>query len=117
MSKTNAKRSSNDEDKLTERVDVRFSKSHLNDILIPKSKKLNMPLASTIRFLALNSNITIHSITDVETSIQLRKIGTNINQIARRINYVMSQDAFNYELVKLDDFVKEVQEVLKQLKD
>ena len=53
--------------------------------------------------------------TDIQTVIELKRIGNNINQIAKQINMIPPEDNIKLYLQELHDFLNMVSEITKKL--
>lgn len=105
------KRNYNDEAKYKFAVKVRYNKQQY-DNLKEKSDKTGIRLAVLIREITLKSNIKITSKYDLNTYNQIRKIGVNINQIAKKINTNYTKYEMSGEHKNLEIFINELRNIL-----
>jgi len=82
-------------------------------ILYERAKKLGLSVSEYIRRMALNRKITVK--TDVEMLMQVRKIGVNINQIARKINMDTSRTNVDTGLRELGNYMEYLRGVLDKI--
>jgi len=83
------------------------------EILYERAKKLGLSVSEYIRRMALNRKITVK--TDVEMLMQVRKIGVNINQIARKINMDTSRTNVDTGLRELGNYMEYLRGVLDKI--
>lgn len=99
----------NKETKIYIRV-TRAEKKKIDD----QCKAMDYPsLSQYIRDVVLNKKIVTK--TDVEMILQLKKIGVNINQIAKQLNTNPSEVVSNDTIRKLDNYMLELKEVTKRI--
>ncbi len=68
-----------------------------------------------IRRLALHSNLP--SKTDAQAVFQIKKIGNNLNQLARHLNMNASEESIKYALSRFDEYYyPEFDKIIERLK-
>lgn len=101
----------NRENRLT-RVEVRFSKSE-KKYLIDKADQLGMNISTYIRQAVLKDHII--SKTDLQTAFELKKIGTNLNQLAKHVNSLPVDENILNSLEIIDKYIKELRQITDKL--
>lgn len=94
------------------RINFKIS-SQDRKLLTDRAKKLGLSVSEYIRKTALNKKITVK--TDVEMLMQVRKIGVNINQIARKINKDPSSINIGTGLTELENYMRYLQNILDKI--
>lgn len=94
------------------RVEVRFSESekkHLSD----KADQLGMNISTYIRQAVLKDHII--SKTDLQTAFELKKIGTNLNQLAKHVNSLPVNENILNSLNNIDNYINELKQITDKL--
>lgn len=95
-----------------ERVEVRFSDSEKKH-LIDKAEQLDMNISAYIRQTALKDHII--SKTDIHTVFELKKIGTNLNQLAKHVNSLPVDENILKSLENIDKYINELKQITDKL--
>lgn len=104
-----------DSEKLIKMIRLRISESEYNK-LDEFSKKSGKDISKILRMIIKKSNLTIVAKTDVEAVIQIKKIGVNINQIAKKINQIQNDNQVLLESQRLQKTLDIIDETLIYLK-
>jgi len=96
----------------TYKCTIRLNKKEL-DLLTQKTRDMNQSLSSTIRQLALKSHVTVQARFDIEASLQLKRIGVNINQC---IKYLLVNQDIDNKKVYFDELNKCIEMLREALK-
>lgn len=94
-------------------VPVRFNKEQLT-IIDDLCKSSMITRSELIRKSVLNKNI--RSSFDKESLSELRKIGVNINQIARTLNSERKINNIDFLIVKFDLLISHLKDILSKIK-
>lgn len=81
--------------------------------LLQRSKEEGKSLSSFIRESALKGRSI--SKTDVQMIYELRKIGANINQLAKHINTLPSDENILYSLGRINQYLSDVETINRKL--
>ena len=81
--------------------------------LLQRSKEEGKSLSSFIRESALKGRSI--SKTDVQMIYELRKIGANINQLAKHINTLPSDENILYSLDRINQYLSDVETINRKL--
>lgn len=81
--------------------------------LISLAKEHDMSLSSYLRNMAFKGSVVTK--TDIQTVIELKRIGNNINQIAKQINLIPHEDNIKLYLQELHDLMSMISEITKKL--
>lgn len=98
----------------TANVLIRFTQDE-KDILVKRAKKAELTLSSYIRRAALNQKYI--SKADIKTAFELRKIGVNLNQIAKHLNALPVDDNVNNVALSIEKYLLAIDEAAKKLLD
>ena len=98
----------------SEYLKIRLNKSE-HETFAQKAKSVGMSLSKFGREMLTKKSVIITSKVDLETKIQLKKIGVNINQIAKRINSLSDSKSVLYECSKLDFFIEEIRKTISKI--
>lgn len=82
------------------------------DRLYKMAKENNKTVAQYVREVVLNGKLVTK--TDVQTVIELKRIGNNLNQIAQQIHLIPHEDNIKLYLKELHDFLNMVSEITKK---
>jgi hypothetical protein len=76
-----------------------------------------IPLRTFIRKQSLKGRIIKTERTQLEKEliIQLKRIGVNLNQIAKQINIFKGNSQYENYIIEIDSYIKEIREYLKKL--
>lgn len=80
---------------------------------VKRAKDEGLTLSSYIRKCVLNEKFV--SRTDVQTVFELKKIGTNLNQLAKHVNTLPVEENILESLQSLDHYIKELKLITTQL--
>lgn len=80
---------------------------------VKRAKDEGITLSSYIRKCVLNEKFV--SRTDVQTVFELKKIGTNLNQLAKHVNTLPVEENILESLQFLDHYIKELKLITSQL--
>mgnify|MGYP000077391554 CR=1 FL=1 len=81
--------------------------------VVKRAKEEGMTLSSYIRKSILNERFV--SKTDIQTAFELKKIGTNLNQLAKHVNSLPVDDNILHSLESIDKFIKELKQITDNL--
>lgn len=98
--------------KRTSRLELRLTLEE-KDRLFKKAQENDKTIAQYIREVALNDKLVTK--TDIQTVIELKRIGNNLNQIAKQINLIPHEDNINLYLQELHDLLNMISEITKKL--
>ena len=102
-------------EKRTKKISIRVSDSEY-DILVKKVKEIDRPLSYLIRNSTLAKQII--SKCDVNTVLQLKKIGTNLNQISKWMNTKRRFIEDNSgEIITISDVISKVNSLINLIYD
>lgn len=78
------------------------------------SKSLGVSISTYLRKSLLREHI--NSKTDVQTVFELKKIGVNINQLAKHINSLPLDEEIINSLSSIENFIAELKQIIDKLK-
>lgn len=81
--------------------------------VVKRAKEEGMTLSSYIRKSILNERFV--SKTDIQTAFELKKIGNNLNQLAKHVNSLPVDDNILHSLESIDKFIKELKQITDNL--
>lgn len=99
-------------EKRTARLELRLTFEE-KEKLSKMAQERGKTIAQFIRELVINDKLVTK--TDIQTVIELKRIGNNINQIAKQINQIPHEDNIKLYLQELHDFLNMVSETTKKL--
>lgn len=105
-------RGMNKDDNRTTNVHIRLTQDE-KDTLVEKAKKAELRLSTYIRRAALNQKYILKA--DVKTAFELKKIGVNLNQIAKYLNTLPTDDNIKGAALSVEKYLSEINEVTKEL--
>lgn len=91
---------------------ARLSKSE-KELIDKRAKALGISLSAFLRKSLLGEQIV--SKTDVQTVFELKKIGVNINQLARHLNTLPVEEIRN-SLFSINNYIRELKQITDSLK-
>lgn len=100
------------EENRDKRIYVRLSKSE-KEKLIKRAKAEGVSLSTYLRKSMLGERIV--SKTDVQTVFELKKIGTNLNQLAKNINTLPVNEYILESINTIDTYIKELKQITDKL--
>lgn len=100
------------EENRDKRIYVRLSKSE-KEKLIKRAKAEGVSLSTYLRKSMLGERIV--SKTDVQTVFELKKIGTNLNQLAKHINTLPVNEYILESINTIDTYIKELKQITDKL--
>ena len=80
---------------------------------VKRSKEEGITLSSYIRKAILGKMIAPK--TDIQTVFELKKIGTNLNQLAKHVNSLPVDENILKSLENIDKYIKELKEITDKL--
>lgn len=80
---------------------------------VKRSKEEGITLSSYIRKSILGERIV--SKTDIQTAFELKKIGTNLNQLAKHVNTLPVDENILMSLSSIDKYIKELKQITDKL--
>lgn len=92
---------------------ARLSKSE-KELIDKRAKALGISLSSFLRKSLLGEQIV--SKTDVQTVFELKKIGVNINQLARHLNTLPVEEEIRNSLFSINNYIRELKQITDSLK-
>lgn len=95
----------------TSRLELRLTLEE-KDRLYKMAKENNKTVAQYVREVVLNGKLVTK--TDVQTVIELKRIGNNLNQIAKQINLIPHEDNVKLYLQEIQDLLKMVSDIAKK---
>lgn len=99
-------------EKRTARLELRLTFEE-KEKLSKMAQERGKTIAQIIRELVLNDKLVTK--TDVQTVIELKRIGNNINQIAKQINLIPYEDNIKLYLQELHDILIMLSVITKKL--
>ena len=99
-------------EKRTESFILRLTEKE-KEMLVSLANEHDMSISSYLRNMAFKGSAVTK--TDIQTVIELKRIGNNINQIAKQINMIPPEDNIKLYLQELHDFLNMVSEITKKL--
>lgn len=82
-------------------------------MLVSLAKEHNMNISSYVRNMALKGSVVTK--TDIQTVIELKRIGNNLNQIAKQINLIPHEDNIKILLQEIHDLLNMISGITKKL--
>lgn len=92
---------------------ARLSKSE-KELIDKRAKTLGISLSAFLRKSLLGEQIV--SKTDVQTVFELKKIGVNINQLARHLNTLPVEEEIRNSLFSINNYIRELKQITDSLK-
>ena len=92
---------------------ARLSKSE-KELIDRRAKGLGISLSAFLRKSLLGEQIV--SKTDVQTVFELKKIGVNINQLARHLNTLPVEEEIRNSLFSINNYIRELKQITDSLK-
>lgn len=92
---------------------ARLSKSE-KELIDKRAKALGISLSTFLRKSLLGEQIV--SKTDVQTVFELKKIGVNINQLARHLNTLPVEEEIRNSLFSINNYIRELKQITDSLK-
>lgn len=99
-------------EKKVARLELRLTLEEKN-ILSKMAQEKEKTIAQLIRELVLKDKLVTK--TDVQTVIELKRIGNNLNQIARQINLIPHEDNIKSCLQEVHELLNMISEITKKL--
>lgn len=99
-------------EKRTESFILRLTESE-KEKLVSLAKERDMSISSYLRNLAFKGSVVTK--TDIQTVIELKRIGNNLNQITKHINMIPHEDNVKSYLQEIHDLLNMVSEISKKL--
>ena len=99
-------------EKRTQSIILRLTEKE-KEMLVFLAKRHDMNISSYVRNMSLKGSVVTK--TDIQTVIELKRIGNNLNQIAKQINMIPPEDNIKLYLQELHDFLNMVSEITKKL--
>lgn len=96
----------------TEIIKARLSKEE-KEMAIKRAKAEGVSLSTYIRKAILGERIT--SKTDIQMVFELKKIGTNLNQLAKHINTLPVDEYIIESITSIDNYIKELRQITDKL--
>ena len=91
---------------------ARLSKSE-KELIDKRAKALGISLSAFLRKSLLGEQIV--SKTDVQTVFELKKIGTNLNQLAKHVNSLPVDENIRISLESIEMYIKELKQITDKL--
>lgn len=83
------------------------------DVILEKSKSVNMRPGTYIQQISLNGTITYYDFPKIsELIMEMNKIGVNVNQIAHKVNQI--ETIYNVDVEQLQEGYEELCRMLNQ---
>ncbi len=98
--------------KRTARVELRLTLEE-KDMLVKRANQCDKTVAQYIRELCLKD--TIVTKTDIQTVIELKRIGNNLNQIAKQINTIPQDDIIRNYMKDIDSILEQITLISKKI--
>lgn len=99
-------------EKRTARLELRLTFEE-KEKLSKMAQERGKTIAQIIRELVINDKLVTK--TDIQTVIELKRIGNNINQIAKQINLIPPEDNIKLYLQELHDILNMLSVITKKL--
>ena len=99
-------------EKRTARLELRLTFEE-KEKLSKMAQERGKTVAQIIRELVINDKLVTK--TDIQTVIELKRIGNNINQIAKQINLIPHEDNIKLYLQELHDILNMLSVITKKL--
>ena len=99
-------------EKRTESFILRLTEKE-KEMLVSLANEHDMSISSYLRNMAFKGSVVTK--TDIQTVIELKRIGNNINQIAKQINLIPHEDNIKPYLHEMRNFLNMVYELTKKL--
>lgn len=99
-------------EKRTARLELRLTFEE-KEKLSKMAQERGKTIAQIIRELVINDKLVTK--TDIQTVIELKRIGNNINQIAKQINLIPNEDNIKLYLQELHDILNMLSVITKKL--
>lgn len=96
----------------TEIIKARLSKEE-KETAIKRAKAEGVSLSTYLRKVILGERIA--SKTDIQTVFELKKIGTNLNQLAKHINTLPVDEYIIESITSIDNYIKELRLITDRL--
>lgn len=96
----------------TEVLIIRLTKTE-KDVLKQAAKNAHLSLSSYSKHAIFAQKIV--SKTDVQTVFQLKKIGVNLNQLAKQINSLPSDDNIRYALKRVSEYIENLDKITSSI--
>ena len=96
----------------TEAILLRLTKDE-KDILIRRAEEYGKTVSSFLRNTCIYGNFS--SKTDYQTVLELRKIGTNINQLVKYVHMLPVDENIAYSLKRIHEYMDELETIKKKL--
>ena len=87
--------------------------SEEKEMLVFLAKRHDMNISSYVRNMSLKGSVVTK--TDIQTVIELKRIGNNLNQIAKQINLIPHEDNIKIHLQEIHDSLNMISEITKKL--
>lgn len=96
----------------TTRIYVRLSEEE-KETAIKRAKAEGVTLSTYLRKATLGERIT--SKTDIQTVFEIKKIGVNLNQLAKHINTLPVDEFIIESMTSIDNYIKELRQITDKL--
>lgn len=96
----------------TDIIKIRVSKKEKEEIQ-KKAKEQGYRISSFIRRAVLNEKIP--SKTDIQVVFELKKIGTNLNQLAKHVNGLPVEENIKEAGERIESYIKELKQITDKL--
>ena len=99
-------------EKRTQSIILRLTEKE-KEMLVFLAKRHDMNISSYVRNMSLKGSVVTK--TDIQTVIELKRIGNNLNQIAKQINLIPHEDNIKIHLQEIHDSLNMISEITKKL--
>lgn len=102
------------EDNKTERIFVKLTKEE-KEKAQSTAKNNGLSLSAYVRKVLSGKKIVAK--TDIQMLFEIKKIGANVNQLAKHVNTLPVDEEILYAVQRLDVYIKEIKEIGRNLYD
>lgn len=102
------------EDNKTERIFVKLTKEE-KEKAQSTAKNNGLSLSAYVRKVLSGKKIVAK--TDIQMLFEIKKIGANVNQLAKHVNTLPVDEEILYAVQRLDGYIKEIKEIGRNLYD
>lgn len=106
------KKENREKENKTEVLIIRLTKTE-KDVLKQAAKNAHLSLSSYSKHAIFSQKIV--SKTDVQTVFQLKKIGVNLNQLAKQINSLPSDNNIRYALKRVSEYIENLDKITSSI--
>lgn len=96
----------------TRNVVIRLTEEE-KEKLVKRANSVGKSVSSYIREMSLHGNFTTK--TDIQTVYELKKIGANINQLAKHVNMLPVDENVRQSLVRMNEYLSDIDRIKKNL--